>query len=165
MAPAMLGAADDASDRAAASAALRTAAELALLGRTGPVLEAPDPGVIEQVPGADAFTVAATGVQVRNAGPVRRHPAWCAGAEVWRSHPVLGVSSRQCRPGAGSRGGLRAAGGVAGAAGVAARARAARRDIAAWSGYGPRPRPHNAWPGDADAVSVGETTITPKMIG
>ncbi len=90
--------------------------------------------------------VAAVGVQVRNAGPrsgATRH----AGAAVGRgvaSHPVLGVSSRQCRPGAGSRGGgLRAAGGVAGAAGVAARGSGGGgADIVAWSRGMDRGRDH-----------------------
>ncbi len=150
MAPAMLGAADDASDfvplHPAVAAAHRRLPNLRL-GRTGQVLEALIPAVIEQrVPGADAFRswrllVSKYGTQAP--GRATRH----AGAAVGRgvaSHPVLGVSSRQCRPGAGSRGGgLRAAGGVAGAAGVAARGSGGGgADIVAWSRGMDRGRDH-----------------------
>lgn len=150
MAPAMLGAADDASDfvplHPAVAAAHRRLPNLRL-GRTGQVLEALIPAVIEQrVPGATRFGRGGCWCpSTERRPPVRRHPA--CGCRVGRgvaSHPVLGVSSRQCRPGAGSRGGgLRAAGGVAGAAGVAARGSGGGgADIVAWSRGMDRGRDH-----------------------
>ncbi len=66
------------------------------------------------------WSVAAVGVQVRNAAPGPAPPgvAVAASAEVWRHIPVLGVSSRQCPTRGGSaRGALGVNGGVGGAGG------------------------------------------------
>lgn len=94
MAPAMLGAADDASDfvplHPAVAAAHRRLPNLRL-GRTGQVLEALIPAVIEQrVPGADAFRswrllVSKYGTQAPGPAPpgMRVPPS----AEVWRHIP------------------------------------------------------------------------------
>ncbi len=139
------------------------------LGRTGQVLEALIPAVIEQrVPGADAFRswrllVSKYGTQAP--GRATRH----AGAAVGRgvaSHPVLGVSSRQCRPGA-----ARAVVGCAQRAASLERlvslpaARAAEAltslpGVGVWTAAETTQRVF----GDADAVSVGDYHI-PKMIG
>jgi 3-methyladenine DNA glycosylase/8-oxoguanine DNA glycosylase len=171
--PALIGADDDASDfvptHPTVAAAHRRVPHLRL-GRTGQVLEALIPAIIEQrVPGADAF--ASWRVLVSKYGTPAPGPAPAGmrvlpSAEVWRNIPswefhLANVDPRRAqtvvacarrasslerlasRPGAQAREALTSLPGV----GVWTAAETAQRAF-----------------GDADAVSVGDYHI-PKMIG
>ncbi|WP_024456238.1 DNA-3-methyladenine glycosylase family protein, partial [Mycobacterium tuberculosis] len=173
MAPAMLGAADDASDfvplHPAVAAAHRRLPNLRL-GRTGQVLEALIPAVIEQrVPGADAFRswrllVSKYGTQAPGPAPpgMRVPPS----AEVWRHIPSWEFHRANVDPGR-----ARAVVGCAQRAASLERlvslpaARAAEAltslpGVGVWTAAETTQRVF----GDADAVSVGDYHI-PKMIG
>lgn len=173
MLPAMLGADDDASDFApqepTVAAAHRRLPHFRL-GRTGQVLEALIPAIIEQrVPGADAFRSwrvlvtkfgtpapgpAPAGMRVPPAADVwRRIPSWefhLANVDPGRARTVVGCARRATSlerlvsmPPAQAREALMSLPGV----GVWTAAETAQRAF-----------------GDADAVSVGDYHI-PKMIG
>lgn len=173
MLPAMLGAADDASDFVpqdpTVAAAHRRLPHLRL-GRTGQVLEALIPAVIEQrVPGADAFRSwrvlvskygmpapgpAPDGMRVPPSAQVWRHiPSWDfhrANVDPGRARTVVGCARRAASlerlaslPAAQVREALMSLPGV----GVWTAAETAQRAF-----------------GDPDALSVGDYHI-PKMIG
>ncbi len=138
--PALMGADDDASgfapEEPTIAAAHRRVPHLRL-GRTGRVLEALIPAVIEQrVAGKDAFRawrllVTKFGSPAPGPAPARMRVA--ADRRGVAAHPVVGVPSRQrrSRPGAHARR-MRAARRLAGAAGhEARRRRQARVDVAA----------------------------------
>jgi 3-methyladenine DNA glycosylase/8-oxoguanine DNA glycosylase len=171
--PALLGADDDASDfvprHTTVAAAHRRVPHLRL-GRTGQVLEALIPAIIEQrVPGADAFRswrVLVTKYGTSPPGPAPAGMRVPPSAQAWRDIPswefhranvdprraqaVVGAARRAeslerlvARPSAEAREALRSLPGV----GVWTAAETAQRAF-----------------GDADAVSVGDYHI-PKMIG
>ena len=173
MLPAMLGADDDASDfvpRDPTVAAAHRRVPHLRLGRTGRVLEALIPAVIEQrVPGADAFRSwrvlvskygapapgpAPAGMRVPPSAEVWRNvPSWefhRANVDPRRAQTVVGCASRATslerlvtQPSAQARDALQSLPGI----GVWTAAEIAQRAF-----------------GDADAVSVGDYHI-PKMIG
>ena len=173
MLPAMLGADDDASDfvpRDPTVAAAHRRVPHLRLGRTGRVLEALIPAVIEQrVPGADAFRSwrvlvskygapapgpAPAGMRVPPSAEVWRNiPSWefhRANVDPRRAQTVVGCARRATslerlvtQPSAQARDALQSLPGI----GVWTAAEIAQRAF-----------------GDADAVSVGDYHI-PKMIG
>jgi 3-methyladenine DNA glycosylase/8-oxoguanine DNA glycosylase len=171
--PAMLGADDDASDfvpRDPTVAAAHRRVPHLRLGRTGQVLEALIPAVIEQrVPGADAFRSwrvlltkygtpppgpAPTGMRVPPSAQVWRHiPSWefhRANVDPRRAQTVVGCARRaaslECL-----------------ASWPAARAREALTSLPGVGEWTAAETAQRAF-GDADAVSVGDYHI-PKMIG
>jgi 3-methyladenine DNA glycosylase/8-oxoguanine DNA glycosylase len=171
--PAMLGVADDACDFVprdpTVAAALRRVPHLRL-GRTGQVLEALIPAIIEQrVPGADAFRswrvlVSKYGTPAPGPGPagMRVPPS----AQVWRNIPswefhLANVDPRRaqtlvtCARRAASLERL--------ASRPAAQAREALTSLPGVGEWTAAETAQRAF-GDADAVSVGDYHI-PKMIG
>ncbi|OBI11689.1 3-methyladenine DNA glycosylase [Mycobacterium sp. E2327] len=173
MLPAVLGADDDASDfepRDPIVAAAHQRVPHLRLGRTGRVLEALIPAIIEQrVPGADAFRSwrvlvskhgtpapgpAPTGMRVPPSAEVWRHiPSWefhRSNVDPRRAQTVVGCARR-----AASLERL-----------VSRPAEEARRALTSLPGVGEWTAAETAQRafGDADAVSVGDYHI-PKMIG
>ncbi len=173
MLPAMLGADDDASDfepRDPTVAAAHRRVPHLRLGRTGRVLEALIPAIIEQrVPGADAFRAwrvlvskhgtpapgpAPAGMRVPPAAEAWRHiPSWefhRANVDPRRAQTVVGCARR-----ADSLERL-----------VSRPAEQARQALTSLPGVGEWTAAETAQRafGDADAVSVGDYHI-PKMIG
>ena len=171
--PALLGADDDASDFAptdpTVAAAHRRVPHLRL-GRTGHVLEALVPAVIEQrVPGADAFRswrVLLTKYGTPPPGPAPAGMRVPPSAQVWRSIPSWEFHRANVDPGRART--------VVGCAQRAASlerlsswpAAKAREALTSLPGVGQWTAAETAQRafGDADAVSVGDYHI-PKMIG
>ena len=122
--PALLGADDDAAGFAPEHpvvAAAKAKAPHLRIGRTGRVLEALIPAVLEQrVQGVASFRswrLLVTRFGTPAPGPAPATMRVPPPAEVWRRHPVLGVPPRQRRPRPGPHPrGLRRAGGVPGTA-------------------------------------------------
>ncbi len=173
MLPAMLGREDDASDfvpRDPTVAAAHRRVPHLRLGRTGLVLEALIPAVIEQrVPGADAFRswrvlVSKYGTAAPGPAPVRmRVPP---SAEVWRNIPSwefhrANVDPRRAQTVVNCA--RRAASLERLGSGPSAQARAALTSLPGVGQWTAAETAQRAF-GDADAVSVGDYHI-PKMIG
>ncbi|WP_204081463.1 DNA-3-methyladenine glycosylase family protein [Mycobacterium riyadhense] len=173
MLPAMLGAADDASDfmpqDSTVAAAHRRLPHLRL-GRTGQVLEALIPAVIEQrVPGADAFRswrVLVTKYGTPAPGPAPGGMRVPPSPEVWRRIPSwefhrANVDPRRAQTVVGCA--QRAASLERLVALPAAQAREALTSLPGVGAWTAAETVQRAF-GDADAVSVGDYHI-PKMIG
>ena len=171
--PALLGADDDASDFAptdpTVAAAHRRVPHLRL-GRTGQVLEALVPAVIEQrVPGADAFRswrVLLTKYGTPPPGPAPAGMRVPPSAEVWRTIPSWEFHRANVDPGR-ARTVVSCAGRAASlerlASWPAGRAREALTSLPGVGQWTAAETAQRAF-GDADAVSVGDYHI-PKMIG
>jgi 3-methyladenine DNA glycosylase/8-oxoguanine DNA glycosylase len=173
MLPAMLGADDDASDfvprHPTVAAAHRRVPHLRL-GRTGQVLEALIPAVIEQrVPGADAFwswRVLLTRYGTPPPGPAPAGMRVPPSAQVWRNIPSwefhrANVDPRRARTVVSCA--RRAASLERLASWPAAQAREALTSLPGVGEWTAAETAQRAF-GDADAVSVGDYHI-PKMIG
>ncbi|MCV7445489.1 DNA-3-methyladenine glycosylase 2 family protein [Mycobacterium paraense] len=173
MLPAMLGADDDASDfvpRDPTVAAAHRRVPHLRLGRTGLVLEALIPAIIEQrVPGADAFRswrllVSKYGTPAPGPAPdgMRVPPS----AEAWRHIPSWEFHRANVDPGRAQTvvGCARRASSLERL--VARPAEQARRALTSLPGVGEWTAAETAQRafGDADAVSVGDYHV-PKMIG
>jgi 3-methyladenine DNA glycosylase/8-oxoguanine DNA glycosylase len=173
MLPALLGADDDASDFAPSEPTVAAAHQRLphlRLGRTGLVLEALIPAVIEQrVPGADAFR--AWSLLVSKYGTAAPGPAPAGmrvppSAEAWRNIPSwefhrANVDPRRAQTVVGCA--RRAASLERLASRPAAQAREAMMSLPGVGGWTAAETAQRAF-GDADAVSVGDYHI-PKMIG
>jgi len=171
--PALLGADDDWSDFTSTDATVAAAALRAAhlrLGRTGRVLEALIPAIIEQrVPGADAFSawrLLVTRYGARAPGPAPARMRVFPEPDVWRRIPSWEFHRANVDPG-------RARTIVASARRAAALERlvgatpeAAHRALMSLPGVGVWTAAEVAQRafGDADALSVGDYHI-PKMIG
>jgi 3-methyladenine DNA glycosylase/8-oxoguanine DNA glycosylase len=171
--PALLGADDDASDFAptdpTVAAAHRRVPHLRL-GRTGQVLEALVPAVIEQrVPGADAFRswrVLLTKYGTPPPGPAPSGMRVPPSAQVWRTIPSWEFHRANVDPGR-ARTVVSCAQRAASLERLATRPAAqAREALTSLPGVGQWTAAETAQRafGDADAVSVGDYHI-PKMIG
>ena len=173
MLPAMLGADDDASDfvpRDPTVAAAHQRVPHLRLGRTGLVLEALIPAIIEQrVPGADAFRswrllVSKYGAPAPGPAPagMRVPPA----AEVWRHIPSWEFHRANVDPGRAQTVVSCARRAASLQRLVSRPAEHARRALTSLPGVGEWTAAETAQRafGDADAVSVGDYHV-PKMIG
>jgi 3-methyladenine DNA glycosylase/8-oxoguanine DNA glycosylase len=173
MLPALLGADDDASDfvpRDPTVAAAHRRVPHLRLGRTGLVLEALIPAVIEQrVPGADAFRSWRLLVSKYGTPPAGAAPAGMRvppSAEVWRNIPSwefhrANVDPRRAQTVVGCA--RRAAALERLVSRPAAQVRAALTSLPGVGEWTAAETEQRAF-GDADAVSVGDYHI-PKMIG
>jgi 3-methyladenine DNA glycosylase/8-oxoguanine DNA glycosylase len=172
-APALLGADDDASDFAprdpTVSAAHRRVPHLRL-GRTGQVLEALIPAVLEQrVPGADAFRswrVLVTTFGTQPPGPAPERMRVPPSAETWRHIPSWEFHRANVDPGRAAtvvRCARRGASLQRLTSWPTARAREALTSLPGVGVWTAAETAQRAF-GDADALSVGDYHV-PKMIG
>jgi 3-methyladenine DNA glycosylase/8-oxoguanine DNA glycosylase len=171
--PAMLGADDDAADfvpRDPTVAAAHRRVPHLRLGRTGQVLEALIPAVIEQrVPGADAFRswrVLLTKYGTTPPGPAPASMRVPPSAQVWRNIPSWEFHRANVDPGRAQTVvscARRAASLERLASWPAAQAREALTSLPGVGAWTAAETAQRAF-GDADAVSIGDYHI-PKMIG